>query len=44
MFPRIKKILESFIADQIVAFEKEPIDIPLTEIPKFIPRYDNIFK
>lgn len=37
-------MLETFVADQIVAFEKEHIDIPMTEIPNYIPRYDDIFK
>ena len=44
MFPRIKTMLETFVAYQIVAFEKEHIDIPMTEIPNYIPRYDDILK
>lgn len=43
LFPKIQAMIEEFLGDQLIAFEKEHIEIPITEIPVFIPRYDNIF-
>ena len=40
LFPRIKLLFEEFIQNQIVAFEKELIEIPMTFVPRFAPRYD----
>jgi hypothetical protein len=33
-------MLESFIENQIVAFEKERVEIPMTYVPKFAARYN----
>lgn len=35
--------LQDWVSNQLIAFEKEKIEIPLTETPVFIPRYDSIF-
>jgi hypothetical protein len=37
-------MIEEFLGNQLIAFEKEKIEIPMTETPVFIPRYDTIFK
>ena len=37
-------MLEVFLADQLNAFEKETIEIPLTEEQKYISRYDLHFQ
>ena len=43
-FPLIKEKIEQFLADQLIAFEKEDIDIPMTETPLYDPRYDGCFE
>jgi hypothetical protein len=35
--------IEDWVTQQLIAFEKEHIEIPMTETPVFIPRYDTIF-
>ena len=40
LFPRVKSMLELFLENQIVAFEKEQIDVPMTYVPKYAQRYD----
>lgn len=44
----ISKILmtkiEDWVSQQLIAFEKVDIEIPMTDQPVFIPRYDSIFK
>ena len=36
----VKRKIEEFIADQLVAFEKEKIEIPITEKLPYVERYD----
>ena len=33
-------MLEMFLENQIMAFEKEQIDVPMTYVPKYAQRYD----
>ena len=40
LFPRVQKMLVAFLENQIVAFEKEQIDVPMTYVPKYSQRYD----
>jgi len=36
----VKHKIEEFIANQLVAFEKEKIEIPITEKLPYVERYD----